>query len=310
MFITTSVECWPSYRAWAKIQVWQCATKIIIHYHNNNAGHAIGSGRGQRRPLMDGFQSVVSISFSSSWSSLSWSERTRFVSNPRAFGVARQELVASGETRVTILIYRKKHMRLARANPSRARLSVQEMDWVTSCSTIPELDARCQEISNSEARAENGWNARVLSSKPAVGGAYLGPESFAHWSNSLPVFLLSFSFLLFLFCPPPRRAKVKEERERETYSHFLPELIRPVCVFGTAVVAPREEDGCAPLMLIKKYPRLGNNFASHIVRSAAVRFYSRKSILFFLAFREWQWAGIGVSLLVSFPRSVASHLEN
>ncbi len=48
---------------------------------------------------MDGFQSVVSISFSSS-------VRTRFVSNPRAFP-RDEELVAA--RRVTILIYRKKH---------------------------------------------------------------------------------------------------------------------------------------------------------------------------------------------------------
>lgn len=69
----------------------------------------------KRRPLMDEFQSVVSISFSSS-SSLGERERVhthapqaRFVSNPRAFW-GRQTRVSgfSVETRVTILIYRKK----------------------------------------------------------------------------------------------------------------------------------------------------------------------------------------------------------
>ena len=57
-----------------------CVDENNHHYHNNNArSHApIGSGRRQeRRPLMDGFQSVVSISLPS----FQERARTRFVSN-------------------------------------------------------------------------------------------------------------------------------------------------------------------------------------------------------------------------------------
>lgn len=178
----------------------------------------------KRRPLMDEFQSVVSISFSSSsWrrSARALTTGARFVSNPRAFfGVARQELVAfSVETRVTILIYRKKHMWLARANPSRARFSSRDglanvlFDYSGIGRPLPrKVELQLKRLERARSFVKN--------SPPRIGGAYLPvwlASSLAHWSN--------FS-VRSAVRPPAVRLSLK------TYSHFLAqELIRrPVCL--------------------------------------------------------------------------------
>ncbi len=56
-----------------------CVAQNNHHYHNNNAGSrlVLDGDKKRRRPLMDGFQSVVSISLPS------FQARTRFVSNLR-----------------------------------------------------------------------------------------------------------------------------------------------------------------------------------------------------------------------------------
>jgi hypothetical protein len=70
----------------------------------------------------------------------------------------------------------------------------------------------------------------------AGGGALVQFVGFLpHWSNS-------FFSLFFLSGQPQELIRLSGIQEQGA---------------ATAVVASREEDGCASLMLIKKYPRLG-----------------------------------------------------
>jgi hypothetical protein len=97
------------------------------------------------------------------------------------------------------------------------------MDWVTvccCCSTIPELDALCQDVWREE-EEEELWSSLWVS-------FLIGPIRFSLFFSGQPQELIRLSGI--------------QEQGAAT---------------ATAVVASREEDGCASLMLIKKYPRLG-----------------------------------------------------
>ena len=148
------------------------------------------------------------------------------MSNPRAFPSRDEELVAA--RRVTILIYRKKH---------------------------------------TEKREKVDSSATPLRRRRDGLGNVLFPRLFRNWMRTLP--------------------RKKERRWNVGRSHRYASLLKvssSLVQLGTcfvwlekrrtlrreswldgkenweAVVASREEDGCAPLMLIKKYPRLGNAF--------------------------------------------------